>query len=161
MCLARSFSGYRVDLCGLGAVDYSDAVVVGMARIFGANVVKVPSAIVAIALGLLPQVHAAESSVVVGDFSKSSLAGWEGKAFKGETAYRFVFDPAKKQTVLQATSDAAASGRFHKQKIDLTKTPFLNWSWKVSDPLVGNEENTKAGDDFSALIYVVVERGIM
>lgn len=122
---------------------------------------KAVSAIVAITLGMLPDVHAAESSVVVGEFSKSSLAGWERKAFKGETDYRLIFDPVKKQIVLQATSDAAASGRFHKQKIDLTRTPFLNWSWKVSDPLVGNDETTKTGDDFSARIYVVVERGIM
>ena len=95
---------------------------------------KVVSAIVAVTVGLVPYAHAAETTLVVGEFSKSSLAGWERKSFKGETEYRFVFDPVKKHTVLQATSDAAASGRFYKQKIDLTSTPMLNWSWKVSGP---------------------------
>ena len=105
--------------------------------------------------------HAADQSIAVGQFSKASLAGWERKAFKGETDYALVYDAAKKATVLQAVSSAAASGRFRKIAIDLTKTPFLNWSWKVSDPLVGNDENAKSGDDFSARLYVVAERGIM
>jgi hypothetical protein len=105
--------------------------------------------------------HATDQSIAVGQFSKASLAGWEQKAFKGETEYAFVYDPAKRAPVLQATSSAAASGRFRKIAIDLAKTPFLNWSWKVSDPLVGNDENAKGGDDFSARLYVVVERGIM
>lgn len=47
-------------------------------------------------------------------------------------------------------SSAAASGRFRTIAIDLTRTPFLNWSWKVSEPLVGNDGNAKGGDDFSA-----------
>lgn len=104
---------------------------------------------------------AAGPSIVIGEFSKASLVGWEQKSFKGETKYEFVYDSAKKMTVLQATSSSAASGRIRKIVIDLTKTPYLNWSWKVSDPLIGLDENTKAGDDFSARIYVVVERGIM
>lgn len=105
--------------------------------------------------------RAADQSIVVGEFSKASLAGWERKAFKGETTYILVKDSTKKTTVLQAESDAAASGLFRKLVVDLTKTPFLNWSWKVADPLVGIDENAKSGDDFAARIYVVVERGIM
>lgn len=105
--------------------------------------------------------HTADQSIAVGQFSKASLAGWERKAFRGETEYAFVYDAGKRATVLQAVSSAAASGRFRKISIDLAKTPFLNWTWKVSDPLVGNDENAKDGDDFSARLYVVVERGIM
>ena len=119
------------------------------------------TAIFVIGALLANETHAADQTIVVGEFSKASLAGWERKAFKGETIYDFVYDPAKRATVLQALSNAAASGRFRKLIVDLTKTPFLNWSWKISDPLVGIDENAKAGDDFSARIYVVVERGIM
>jgi hypothetical protein len=110
---------------------------------------------------LLANAHAADQSIAVGQFSKASLAGWERKAFKGETDYTFVYDAGKRATVLQAVSSAAASGRFRKIAVDLAKTPFLNWSWKVSDPLVGNDESAKSGDDYSARLYVVVERGIM
>ncbi len=119
------------------------------------------TAIFTIGALLAKETHAADQTSAVGEFSKATLAGWERKAFKGETTYDFVYDPAKRATVLQALSNAAASGRFRKLVVDLTKTPFLNWSWKVSDPIVGIDENAKAGDDFSARIYVVVERGIM
>ncbi|MFZ2155976.1 MAG: DUF3047 domain-containing protein [Bradyrhizobium sp.] len=122
---------------------------------------KLLSAIFAMGLLLASDTDAADLSVPVGQFSKASLEGWEQKSFKGETEYAFVYDPAKRATVLQAVSGAAASGRFRKIAIDLTKTPFLNWSWKVSAPLVGNDENAKSGDDFSARLYVVAERGIM
>ena len=117
---------------------------------------KILTAIFAIFALPAEQMQAAEKSIAVGEFSKSSLAGWERKAFKGETTYAFVYDPAKRATVLQAESSAAASGRFRRLVVDLTKTPFLNWSWKIADPLVGIDENTKGGDDFSARIYVVV-----
>ena len=122
---------------------------------------KLLTTIFAIGAFLANDIYAANQTIAVGEFSKASLAGWEQKAFKGETTYAFVYDPAKRTTVLQAVSSAAASGRFRKLVVDLTRTPFLNWSWKVSDPLAGIDENTKGGDDFSARIYVVVERGIM
>lgn len=87
--------------------------------------------------------HGADQSIAVGQFSKALLAGWEQKAFKGETDYTIVYDAAKRVTVLHAVSSAAASGRFKKIAIDLAKTPILNWSWKVSDPLVGTMKMRK------------------
>jgi hypothetical protein len=119
------------------------------------------SLLIAFSIAPTNLVFGAEKSVVVGDFSKSSSVGWENKVFKGETKYSFVYDPTTKTTVLQAVSNAAASGRYRQLRVDLTKTPFLNWSWKVLDGLSGIDENSKAGDDFSARIYVVVDRGIM
>lgn len=104
---------------------------------------------------------AAESNVPVGAFSKGLWTGWETKAFKGETAYALTYDPERNATVLEARSQAAASGRYRWMKVDLIKTPFLNWSWKVKEVVTDVDENTKAGDDFSARIYVVVERGFM
>ena len=104
---------------------------------------------------------AADQQIVVGAFSQGSMAGWDQKAFKGETDYSLVYDPEKRTTVLHAVSRAAASGRFRRMNVDLTKTPFLNWSWKVSEALDGIDETVKAGDDFSARVFVVVERGIM
>ena len=104
---------------------------------------------------------ATDQQVVVGAFSQGSMAGWDQKVFKGETDYSIVYDPERKSNVLRAVSQAAASGRFRKMKVDLTKTPFLNWSWKVSEALAGIDETAKAGDDFSARVFVVVERGIM
>lgn len=120
-----------------------------------------PSILLALTIVTPREAAAAGPQIVVGAFSQGSMAGWEQKGFKGETVYSFVYDPEKKSTVLQAVSQAAASGRFRRTKIDLTKTPFLNWSWKISAALSGIDETVKAGDDFSARVYIVVERGIM
>ncbi len=112
----------------------------------------------------LPGTAAAQSlteKLPVGRFSDGTLASWEKKVFHGETKYAFVFDPQIQSTVLQANADASASGMFRRVNIDLSKTPFINWSWKVTDTFQGIDENTKGGDDFPVRIYVVVERGIL
>ncbi len=95
----------------------------------------------------------------MGEFSKGSLSGWEEKEFEGETQYSFIFDEQIKQRVLKAESNQGASGLFREQRIDLGKTPYLNWSWKTSSFFPNINENEKAGDDFIARIYVVVDGG--
>lgn len=105
--------------------------------------------------------QSADGDIVVGTFSRGSLSNWQSRSFKGETTYEIVRDPDLGATVLAAKADGAASGRFRKIKIDLVKTPFLNWSWKVMNVFPGIDETVKAGDDFPARIYVVVERGLL
>ena len=51
--------------------------------------------------------HAADQSIAVGQFSKASLAGWERKAFKGETDYTLVYDSAKKAKLGPMLADAS------------------------------------------------------
>ncbi|MCP9760794.1 DUF3047 domain-containing protein [Aquitalea sp. S1-19] len=94
---------------------------------------------------------------LAGAFSQGSLAGWDTKSFKGETRYRLVQDG--NTTVLRADADGGASGKFRKMKVDLTKTPFLNWRWKISNTYAGVNERSKSGDDYPARVYVVDERG--
>jgi len=48
-----------------------------------------------------------------------------------------------------------------KNKIDLTITPYINWSWLVEKTLHGLNERSKSGDDFVARIYVVIDGGFM
>ncbi len=95
----------------------------------------------------------------MGEFSQGSLSGWEEKEFEGKTQYSFVFDEQIKQQVLKAESNQGASGLFREQRIDLNKTPYLNWSWKTSSFFPNINENEKAGDDFVARIYIVVDGG--
>ncbi|MGL4996787.1 MAG: DUF3047 domain-containing protein, partial [Deefgea sp.] len=63
--------------------------------------------------------------------------------------------------VLVANVAGGASGKFKKVKIDLNRTPYLNWRWKVDQAWIGLNEKTKAGDDYPARLYVVVERGLL
>jgi len=101
------------------------------------------------------------SDIIVGNFSQNQLNGWEAKEFSGETSYSFVRDHEQGHFVLKAQASASASGLFNKTKINLNKTPFINWSWKVEKIFHKINESSKSGDDFPARIYVVVERGLM
>lgn len=98
------------------------------------------------------------SSERVGEFSKKNLDGWEEKEFQGKTQYKIIL--LEGQNVLAAQSDSAASGLFKEVSIDLKKTPYINWSWKVDNILSGVDEKTKEGDDYSARIYVVSSGGL-
>ena len=56
-------------------------------------------------------------------------SGWEQESFVGKTQYKLVNKEGA--IVLKASSNAAASGLFKKIRIDLEKTPYLNWSWQI------------------------------
>ncbi|MGZ5577200.1 MAG: DUF3047 domain-containing protein [Methylobacter sp.] len=110
-------------------------------------------------LMVLPVQHlAAEPKLPIGEFSRNRLDGWEHKHFKGETHYQL--QALDGVVVLKADSHAAGSGLFKEQRIDLEQTPMLNWSWRISNRLSGLNEQSKAGDDYSARIYVVVKGGL-
>jgi hypothetical protein len=94
----------------------------------------------------------------IGRFSSGNLSGWQEKTFVGHTQYSLSQDGDK--TVLKAQTSGTASGLFHKVDIDLNKTPYLNWSWKVENIYQDNNEQSKSGDDYPARIYVVVSGGL-
>ena len=104
-------------------------------------------ALFALAPGAL---HAQE--VVLGRFSASDLTGWEPKSFEGETRYRLTKDGGG-ETVLEAVSNAAASGLVYERKIDVTKTPILIWRWRIERPVSPPDELSKEGDDFAVRVY--------
>ncbi|WP_432743201.1 DUF3047 domain-containing protein [Methylobacter sp. G7] len=107
---------------------------------------------------LAAQNLAAEPKLMIGEFSRNRLDGWEHKSFKGETRYRL--QTLDGVAALKADSQAAASGLFKEQRIDLEQTPFLNWSWRIANRLTGLNEQSKTGDDYAARIYVVVKGGL-
>jgi len=93
----------------------------------------------------------------LGDFSSGSLEKWKSKSFEGKTVYDLTV--LEGVTMLRAVSNGTASGMTLEKNIDLTKTPYLNWSWRVDHILSSREETQKAGDDYPARIYVVVSGG--
>ncbi len=93
----------------------------------------------------------------ISDFTTNQLDGWTRKIFKGETVYQIIQQDGK--SILKATSDSSASGLFKEQRIDLYKTPYLNWSWRIENRLGKLNEQTKSGDDFAARVYIVVDGG--
>lgn len=99
----------------------------------------------------------AEERVEIGRFSAGDLAGWESRRFAGESDYRLM--ALQSVTVLRAQSGAAASGLVKEQRVDLRKTPFLHWRWRIDKRLAVMNERIKSGDDYAARIYVVVSGG--
>ncbi|MEI2742285.1 MAG: DUF3047 domain-containing protein [Candidatus Competibacter sp.] len=100
---------------------------------------------------------AADEALAVGRFSSGDLTDWQSKSFLGKTRYRF--DTKSGQTALFAESQGAASGLYREIRIDLKRTPWLNWSWRVDQVLKGTDERSKDGDDYPARVYVVASGG--
>ncbi|MGK0249517.1 MAG: hypothetical protein ACI910_002265 [Oleispira sp.] len=88
-----------------------------------------------------------------------AIQEWDVKIFSGETIYRI--GEYKGRLGLKALSNNTASGLVLKKQIDLTKTPYLSWSWLVEKQLLELDERSKGGDDFSARIYVVIDGGLL
>jgi len=100
----------------------------------------------------------ADAEIVdIARFSQGDMSGWQTKVFSGETRYAVAITGGR--TALHANSTATASGLFRKVNIDLKKTPILHWSWKVDNVPTGRDEHTRAGDDYTARVYVVFSGG--
>ncbi len=95
--------------------------------------------------------HAAEPIWLL---QNGDLSAWEEKSFAGETRYEAALVDGR--TAIRAVSEASASGWHIKRRIDLRKTPLLDWYWRVDTPLTHSAERTKEGDDFAARVYVIV-----
>ncbi|WP_227369794.1 DUF3047 domain-containing protein [Halomonas sp. M20] len=93
------------------------------------------------------------------EFSAADIAGWPTRSFEGETRYSLVTQAG--QQVLQAEANGRASAKYLEQEIDLTRTPYLSWCWKVGHIYPGLDETTKAGDDYPARVYVAHKTGIL
>jgi hypothetical protein len=107
----------------------------------------------------LNTVIAAGSILWIGRFSTDGLQGWQEKSFVGETDYGLVEVDGRR--VLRAHSQGSASGLYRELEVDLEKTPYLHWSWRVANVLEGVDERRKAGDDYAARVYVVVSGGLL
>ncbi|HET8790100.1 MAG TPA: DUF3047 domain-containing protein [Modicisalibacter sp.] len=92
-------------------------------------------------------------------FTPAQIAAWPTRSFEGETRYSLVTQSQRQ--VLQARAAGQASAKYLEREIDLTKTPYLSWCWKVSGVYDGLDETTKAGDDYPARVYVVDKTGLL
>jgi hypothetical protein len=91
--------------------------------------------------------------------TSGNLADWQSKRFSGETTYTQTEESG--QRCVKAVAQGTASGMFREMEVDLTKTPYLNWRWRVDNIYDNNGEQSKAGDDYPARIYVVKSGGVL
>jgi hypothetical protein len=97
-------------------------------------------------------------TIDIGLFSQGNLSAWYEESFVGNTQYQLIED--EQGLVLEAFTEASASGLFRTIDIDLSSTPYLNWSWKVENIYSENDELSRSGDDYPVRIFVVVSGGI-
>lgn len=113
----------------------------------------------AFAVAVIGLALAADQRVTVGAFSSGALDDWDTKRFEGVTDYRLIEDQGRR--VVRAESRAAASGLYKQVRIDLARTPYVHWSWKVERTVGALDETTKAGDDYAARVYLVFSGGVL
>ncbi len=111
-----------------------------------------------ICLILLSEPLLAAQRVEVGRFSAGDVEGWQHKVFEGKTQYRLLRQGGT--TVMEADSVASASAFYREMEIDLDKTPVLHWRWRKRLAVQPQDENSKAGDDFVARVYVIKDGGL-
>ena len=70
--------------------------------------------------------------------NEGAVLEWEKELFSGETSYEISFHNGV--AALKATSNDAASGLRHEQRIDLLETPYLNWNWLITQNLPTTDE---------------------
>jgi len=100
-----------------------------------------------------PQLH-------IGNFSEAQAGGaypppWQPLTFRKidrHTEYQLIEEDGV--VVLQADSDAAASGLTREVAIDPAEYPIVEWRWKIANVLEGGDVTRKSGDDYPARLYI-------
>ncbi len=82
---------------------------------------------------------------------------WGQEVFDEKTRYDVVSVDGK--PYVKAISKSSASGLVRHIDIDLTKSPYMNWTWKIDNILKDVDETQKRGDDYPARVYVVISGG--
>ena len=91
-------------------------------------------------------------------FAEQNISDWRERVFAGRSHYEIV--TLDGQQVLKASSDNSASAILKETEIDLNRTPFINWRWRVENTYGDNiDEQSKDGDDYPARLYALVSDG--
>jgi hypothetical protein len=120
-------------------------------------VMRLSSVFFFLLFAVLSNIASSDARINIAQFESENIEAWQSKAFAGETQYRIVVQNDRK--FLQAVSEGSASGIAKKITVDLIETPYLNWSWRISNSLMGMDETSKQGDDYAARLYVVIDGG--
>ena len=103
--------------------------------------------LLSLVLGGMPVAHAV-------DYLPSDIPGWQRIVFAGETRY------TKQADCIRAEAASSASGLIRETRESLPDDSRLLWSWRADEPLAPGKaapEQSKAGDDFLARVYVIHE----
>ena len=95
--------------------------------------------------------------VEVFDFTEDEYKTLKVKKVKGETSWSLGSN--ENGNFIKAEAEGKGSGLGKEVRIDLTKTPFINITWKVEKNLPDIVENSKKGHDYAARVFVIKKTG--
>jgi len=96
-------------------------------------------------------------SVVVFNFTEEEFKKLKVKKVKGKTTW--ILGSNENGNFIKAEAEGKGSGLGKEIQIDLTRTPFINITWKVEKDLSGIVENSKNGHDYAARVFVIKKTG--
>ena len=94
---------------------------------------------------------------VIFNFTKDEYKTLKVKKVKGKTTWNLGSN--ENGNYIRAEAEGKGSGLGKEIKVDLTKTPFINITWRVEKDLAGIVENSKKGHDFAARVFVIKKTG--
>jgi hypothetical protein len=95
--------------------------------------------------------------IMVFDFTEDEFETLQVKKVKGETTWSLGSN--ENGNFIKAEAEGKGSGLGKEVKINLSKTPFINITWKVEKDLSGIVENSKKGHDYAARVFVIKKTG--
>ena len=105
---------------------------------------------------LLQQIVLADK-IVVFDFTEDEFKKLKVKKVKGKTTWSLGFN--ENGNFIKAEAEGKGSSLGKEVEINLSKTPFINITWKVEKDLSGIIENSKKGHDYAARVFVIKKTG--
>ena len=99
-------------------------------------------------------------TIKVFNFTESEFKTLKVKKVRGADAKtKYSLGKNEYGNFIRSVSENAASGLGKEIKVNLSKTPFLNITWKVEKDLSGINENSKKGHDYAARVFVIKKTG--
>lgn len=103
----------------------------------------------------------AQARFTAGNFSAGSTEGWKTAGFDDIPASQYELVTVDGKQVIRGRCKNSASVFGFDTPIDLNATPIMHWSWRVDKVYSGLNEKTKAGDDYVARVYAIIDGGIL
>jgi len=98
--------------------------------------------------------------IQVFDFTELELETLKVKKVRGaDGKTKYTLGKNENGNFIRSESENTASGLGKEIKVNLSKTPFLNITWKVEKDLSGIIENSKKGHDYAARVFVIKKTG--
>ena len=98
--------------------------------------------------------------ISVFEFTETELETLKVKKVRGaDGKTKYTLGKNENGNFIRSESENTASGLGKEIKVNLSKTPFLNITWRVEKDLPGIIENSKKGHDYAARVFVIKKTG--